>query len=106
MRAIESLTRVSASYTENSSVNRRGIVVALVLIALVLLVPIAMAYAGCPMMGTSCGGPCGVSCAAVSPGASLAPVPSVLVSFVSEVQHHANVFAAFEPPPKSPYRSA
>ena len=85
----------------------RSIVVALVVIASVLVAPIAMAYAGCPMMGTVCYGPCGVSCAAVSPVASLSPVPSAVASIVPEVHHHhGNVFAAFEPPPKFPFRSA
>ena len=84
----------------------RSIVVALVVIASVLVAPMAMAYAGCPMMGTVCYGPCGLSCAAVSPMASLSPVPSAVASTVPEVRHHRNVFAAFEPPPKLPFRSA
>ena len=84
----------------------RSIVVALVVIASVLVAPIAMAYAGCPMMGTVCYGPCGLSCAAVSPMASLSPVPSAVASTVPEVRHHRNVFAAFEPPPRSPFPSA
>jgi hypothetical protein len=78
----------------------RSIVVVLVVVASVLMAPIAMAYAGCPMMGTVCYGPCGVSCAAVSPVASLSPAPSAVASIVPEVHHHRNVFAAFEPPPK------
>lgn len=85
--------------------SRRGIVVVLVVIASVLVGPMAMAYAGCPMMGMVCHGLCGVSCAAVSRTASVAPVPSGLAFFVSDVHHHASVFAAFEPPPKSPFRS-
>ena len=84
----------------------RSVVVALVVIASVLVAPIAMAYAGCPMMGTVCYGPCGLSCAAVSPMASLSPMPSGVASTVPEVRHHRNVFAAFEPPPKLPFRSA
>ena len=86
--------------------NRRSIVVALVVIASVLVAPIAMTYAGCPMMGTVCYGPCGVSCAAVSPTASLAPVPSAVASTVPEVHHHGNVSETLEPPPKFPFRSA
>ena len=84
----------------------RSIVVALVVIASVLVAPIAMAYAGCPMMGMVCYGPCGASCAAVSPMASLAPAPSAVASSVPEVHHHENVFAAFEPPPEFSFRSA
>jgi len=84
---------------------RRSIVVVLVVIASVLVAPIAMAYAGCPMMGTVCYGPCGLSCAAVSPMASLSPMPSAAASTVPEVHRHGNVFAAFEPPPRFP-RSA
>jgi hypothetical protein len=86
--------------------NRRSIVVALVVIASVLVAPIAMTYAGCPMMGTVCYGPCGVSCAAVSPMVSVSPVPSAVASTVPEVHHHGNVFEALEPPPKFPFRSA
>jgi len=84
----------------------RGVVVVFVVIASVLMGPMAMAYAGCPMMGTVCGAPCGVSWATISPAVSLPPVPSALVSFVPDVNHYANVFAAFEPPPRSPFRSA
>jgi len=84
----------------------RSIVAVLVMVASVLMAPIAMAYAGYPMMGTVCFGPCGVPCAAASPMASLPPVPSAVASTVPEVHHHRNVFAAFEPPPKLPFRSA
>ena len=84
----------------------RGLVVVLVLVASVLLGPIAMAYAGCLTMGTMCAGSCGMSCAVSSPTVLLAPVPSAALYIVPDVHHHANVFAGFELPPRSPLRSA
>lgn len=81
-------------------------VVVLVLVASFLLGPIAMTYAACPMMGPMCDGPCGMSCAVFSPTAALEPVSSTVLHIVPDVHHHVNVFAGFEPPPRSPLRSA
>jgi len=81
-------------------------VVVLVLVVSVLLGPIAMAYAGCLTMGTMCVGPCGTSCAVFSPTVLLAPAPGAALYIVPDVHHHVNVFAGFEPPPRSPLRSA
>ena len=84
----------------------RGIVVVLILIGSVLWGPIAMAYAGCSLMGAMCDGPCGTSCAVFSPTVSLAPVSSATLYIVPDVRRHVNVFAGLELPPRSPFLSA
>jgi len=86
--------------------SRRGVVVVLILIGSVLLGPIAMAYAGCSLMGAICDGPCGMSCAVFSPTMLLAPISSVALGIIPDVHRHANVFAGLEPPPRSSFLSA
>ena len=84
----------------------RGVVLVLILIGSVLFGPIAMAYAGCSLMGAICDGPCGMSCAVFSPTMSLAPISSVALDTIPDVHRHANVFAGRELPPRSPFLSA
>ena len=86
--------------------SRRGVVVVIVLIGAVLLGPIAMAYAGCSLMGAMCDGPCGTPCAVFSPTMSLAPGSSAALYGIPDVPRHSNVFAGFELPPRPPFLSA
>ncbi len=84
----------------------RGFVVVLILIGSVLLGPIAMAYAGCSLMGAVCDGPCGMPCAVFSATVSLAPVSSAALYGIPDVHRHANVFEGLELPPRSLFLSA
>ena len=77
-----------------------------ILIGSVFLGPIAMAYAGCSLMGAMCDGPCGMSCAVLSPTVALARVSTTALHIVPDAHRHANVFAGLELPPRSPFLSA
>ena len=83
--------------------SRGTIVVILVLAAWVLLAPIAMAFAGCAVMGGICDGPCGISsCAAIStPTMSSAPAPASSFAIAPERHLPANTAAGLDHPPKS-----
>ena len=102
------LTHIPRLYSDNErdAMSRRGVVVVLILIGSVLLGQIAMAYAGCSLMGAMCDGPCGMSCAVLSPTVALAPVSSAALHIVPDAHRHANVFAGLELPPRSPFLSA
>lgn len=93
-------------YRERDAMSWRGVVVVLILIGSVLLGPIAMAYAGCCVMGAMCGRPCGMACAIFSPTVALAPVSSAALYIVPGAHRHLNVFAGLELPPRSPFLSA
>src|SRR5438067_8752163 len=84
------LTHAPRLYSDNErdAMSRRGVVVVLILIGSVLLGPIAMAYAGCSLMGAMCDGPCGMSCAVLSPTVALAPVSSAALHIVLDVHRH------------------
>jgi hypothetical protein len=82
-------------------------IVLAVLVAWVLLGPIAMAFDGCAAMGALCEAPCGSSgCAIVTPTLSMAPIPASLLSVAPESVHRSHVPAGLEHPPKRRLASA
>jgi hypothetical protein len=77
------------------------VVVALVLVASVVLGPLAMALDGCAALGM-CDGPCGVTCGAVFAG----PTPARLHAMADAVAGMPGTvssvpLSSLEPPPKS-----
>jgi hypothetical protein len=80
----------------------RRLTVLLVLVAWVLLGPIAMAFDDCPAMMSMCEGPCGVltyvvyAAPTVSAPTMVAPVESPIARTLPAV-----VVTALDPPPKS-----
>ncbi len=85
----------------------RGAIAVLVLAVWVLLGPVAMAFAGCAMMGAMCEGPCGTAaCAIVAPTLSGAPAIVSSLEVAPDRSLPANVLAGLYHPPKSLLRSA
>ena len=85
----------------------RGVIAIVVLAGWVLLGPIAMAFAGCALMGAMCEGPCGsIACGMVAP--TLSSAPELVSSFevAPDRSLPANILAGLYHPPKSLLRSA
>ena len=75
--------------------------VVLVLVAWVLLGPIAMAFDDCPAMMSMCEGPCGVLTYVVyAPASVTVPTAATAVSPAVSRSLPAAVLAALDPPPK------
>jgi hypothetical protein len=83
--------------------NRRRFTAALVLLAWVLLGPIAMAFGSCGILGVTCDGLCGAPSSVTQ-----APLPERPTRHVAslaaapEEQLSTRTPATLEPPPKSP----
>lgn len=87
--------------------NSRGVISILVLVALVLSGPVAMAFDGCAASGALCAAPCNASsCALGAPVLSMAPAPVSPLYVVTARQHPRNTFAGHEHPPKPSPRFA
>ena len=85
----------------------RGMIGILLLAALVLSGPAAMAFDGCATMGALCDSPCNASsCVLSAPALSMAPSPVSPLDIVAARHHPRNTFAGHEPPPKPSPRFA
>lgn len=84
----------------------RLVIGVLLLVALVLSGPVAMAFEGCVSMGALCDGPCNASSCVLSAAAlSMVPSPVSPVYTVDTRHHLRNTFAGHERPPKPSPRS-
>ena len=84
------------------TMNERRVVILAVLLAWVMLGPVAMAFGACGVMGLSCEGPCGASSCVTGdlPLAGLSLVESSATGLPDQ-NWAARSPAAPEPPPKS-----